>query len=149
MQLGSGKHGDMLRVLAGGRSAANQLEYTAKHGSAAAVPQLPPARSGGNSDDADNESIKDENVTASAIPIPVESSTAAAAADSRVEEEVEVTSAAGSSAATATNNPHSLPTADSVATSSSSSLGIFGDDEFDWLIWQRLVSVFHNALLTV
>lgn len=37
MQLGSGKYGDTLRVLAGGGSAANQVEYTSRYGSALPV----------------------------------------------------------------------------------------------------------------
>lgn len=36
-QLGSGKHGDAMRLLAGGGSAANQIEYTNKYGSALPV----------------------------------------------------------------------------------------------------------------
>lgn len=36
-QLGSSKYGDTLRVLAGGGSAANQVEYTSKYGSALPV----------------------------------------------------------------------------------------------------------------
>lgn len=39
LQLGSGKYGDTLRVLAGGGSAANQVEYISKYGSA--LPVLP------------------------------------------------------------------------------------------------------------
>lgn len=37
IQLGSGKHGDAMRLLAGGGSAANQIEYTNKYGSALPV----------------------------------------------------------------------------------------------------------------
>lgn len=32
--LGGGKHGDLMRVLAGAKSAANQIEYVKKYGSA-------------------------------------------------------------------------------------------------------------------
>jgi hypothetical protein len=37
LQLGSGKHGDAMRLLAGAGSAANQIEYTTKYGSALPV----------------------------------------------------------------------------------------------------------------
>lgn len=46
LQLGSGKYGDALRVLAGGGRAANQMEYAAKHG-ASALPLFPTSSSSG------------------------------------------------------------------------------------------------------